>query len=371
MENKDNNNHKEKQQQQRDTQATTTTTSADAIKATGITKGISRFNKTDIAFGIFMVVLAGYYSYYISMMGSPIWDGAAYLENAKDWFDGSPLHEVFRPPLISWIISAIWKVTGENWLIIKYVQAAFTMGAGIILYLTLRKHKGSLFAFGVSALTMLNAQVFFWSTQILTEGISLFFLVLSLYFLKDSKPKSWPLAGVSIGLTATARYPIALQGMVLLIIESLVQKNYRIFVRAMTGLVPLIMIVVFVMFLKTGTFEVALSKDTQLGLALSPFYIVNSIEIWGWAILLVPVSLLFKRTYADRYNYTFIAWFVVALLFWSANTNNYQERFAFQFMPAVYYLAVLAIENILKSENTFLHRITQKKKSFTPNPLQG
>jgi hypothetical protein len=41
-------------------------------------------------------------------------------------------------------------------------------------------------------------------------------------------------------------------------------------------------------------------------------------------------------------------WFLVALIFWSSNANIYQERFIVRFAPAVYFLVVLAIENIAR-----------------------
>lgn len=305
--------------------------------------------KVDIAFVSFVILLVLYYNYYISTIQAPVWDGTVYLANAKAWLERGPLVEIYRPPLISWIISGIWIVLGENWEIIKYVQAAFTVGAGIVLYITLREHKGSLFAFGVSSLTMVNAWVFFNSAQILTEGISLFFVTLTLYFLKTKKRPRPALAGISIALTFAARYPIVLQSFLILVVESIVQKNPKMFAKAIMTALPAIGVVTFIVFLKTGTFQAALPQDVNFGPSISPFYILNAIPIWGYAILLVPISLLFKRTYSDRYNYTFIIWFIVALLFWSTNSTNQQERFTIQFMPATYYLAILAIENILKS----------------------
>ena len=60
----------------------------------------------------------------------------------------------------------------------------------------------------------------------------------------------------------------------------------------------------------------------------------------------MPISLLFRRTYTDKYNYTFIGWFLVGFLFWSAIAENQQERFMIQVTPAVYFLTVLAIQSI-------------------------
>ena len=59
---------------------------------------------------------------------------------------------------------------------------------------------------------------------------------------------------------------------------------------------------------------------------------------------------MFRRTYTDKYNYAFIAWFIVSLVFWSANSNPilHLPRYTVQFTPAVNFLVMLAIENIAK-----------------------
>jgi hypothetical protein len=321
----------------------------------------------DVAYVVFTLFLAMYYAIYISTMAAPIWDGAVYLENAQNWLTGDPLYEPFRPPLISWIIAGIWAVSRvEDWTIIRYLQAAFTMGAGIMLYLTLRKHKGGPFAFGVASLTMLNTQVFYNSALILTEGISLFFLTLTLYFMKSENITRMRFAGIGSGIslafTFAARYPIVLQGIAIIAVEALIRRNHRLLENAIVGAVPVLSVIVLLVLLKTATFAVALEGDTNFTVLLSPFYVINSIAIWGYAVLLVPLAFLFKRTFEDKYNYTFIAWFIVSLLFWSASTNH-QERFGIQFSPAVYFLALLAIENIVKSKLIFQVSTMRKWKS--------
>jgi cellulose synthase/poly-beta-1,6-N-acetylglucosamine synthase-like glycosyltransferase len=306
--------------------------------------------KFDIALIFLIAVLAISYYSYISQIAFPFWDGAIYLENAQDWLRNEPLEAAYRPPLLSWIIAGIWSITGEDWTVAKYIQPIFTLGAGVILYLTLKKHKGDLFAFGVTALTMLNPYVFFWSTQILTEGVSLFFLVLSIYFLKSEKQYNWILAGVAMGLTFGSRYPIFLIAIVLFLTEMIVRHDAkkRFLANTLIGLVPIALLIVMAVYIKSGSFEVAIESDTQLNLLLSSFYVQNFIPIFGFIALLLPIALIFRRTYVDKYNYVFIIWFVLGFLFWSSISENHQERFMIQLTPAVYFLAVLAIENIWK-----------------------
>ncbi|HEX5978391.1 MAG TPA: glycosyltransferase family 39 protein, partial [Nitrososphaeraceae archaeon] len=308
-------------------------------------------NKFDIAMIFFIAALAIYYHFYISQMVLPVWDGAIYLENAQNWLRNEPLDASYRPPLISWIIAGIWSITGEDWTVAKYIQPIFTLGAGVILYQTLKKYKGDFFAFGVTALTILNPYVFAYSTQILTEGISLFFVVLSIYFLKSENRYSWIFAGVAMALTFASRYPIFVVIIAFFIMEIIARrdvKKLKLFAYTMVGLLPVLLLIIMAVYTKTGEFTVAIERDTELSFLLSPFYIEKFIRIFGFVSLLLPIAFIFRRTYTDKYNYPFIAMFFIGFLFWSSISENQQERFMIQVTPAAYFLTILAIESIWK-----------------------
>jgi 4-amino-4-deoxy-L-arabinose transferase-like glycosyltransferase len=308
-------------------------------------------HKIDIIFILFLMFYSLFIYSYVSITFVPADDASDYLKNARAWLSNEPAPSTYRPPLISLYIAGVWMITGENWVIIEYLQPLFTLGAGIILYLTLRKHKGSIFALSVSALTLFNPTVFFWSTQIMTEGPSLFFLVLSLYFMKSHRQSRWILAGVSIGLTFASRYSILIEALVIFVIECVIRKDRKFTTRVLSGAIPTIFAFILLVYLKVGYFEgVGAPRDTHFTFLLSLFYFENSINIWGLSIVLLPLAFLFRRTYIDKYNWTFIGWFVVSLLFWSANPEPLLQspRYLIQFTPAVYYLVILAIENVIK-----------------------
>ncbi|RPI81039.1 MAG: hypothetical protein EHM34_09200, partial [Nitrosopumilales archaeon] len=188
-------------------------------------KNISRTiikSKIDFIFIIGYVIYSILFYAYVSMMEVPEYDSADYLVNARAWVTNEQLYSDIRPPMISWIIVGVWSLTGENWIIIKYLMPLFTLAAGLVLYKHLKEYKGSMFAFGVTALTLLNPYVFFWSTQILTEGLSLFFLVMTLYFCKSKNKNSALLAGIMLGLTFASRYPIAIQAFTIVIVEAII-----------------------------------------------------------------------------------------------------------------------------------------------------
>ncbi|HKG70698.1 MAG TPA: glycosyltransferase, partial [Nitrososphaeraceae archaeon] len=190
-----------------------------------------------------------------------------------------------------------------------------------------------------------------WSTHLLTEGVSLFFLVLSIYFLKSEKQYSWIFAGIAMGLTFGSRYPVLIMAAAFFVTELFTRqdaKKLKLFAHTMIGLVPSILLIILTVYLKSGEFSLAIERDTEVSLFLSLFYVEGFVRIFGFIALLLPVAVLFRRTYSDKYNYGFIAWFVIGFLFWSGVSENQQERFMIQLTPAVYFLAFLAIENIWK-----------------------
>jgi 4-amino-4-deoxy-L-arabinose transferase-like glycosyltransferase len=188
----------------------------------------------------FIIVVTVYFYWFVSLSTVPTSDGVEFLNNARSWSSGFSLNSPFRAPLISWITAGVWGIIGENWIMIKYLMPAFTPAAAIMLYLAIRKHKSKWFAFGVSALTILNSNVFFWGSFIMTEGLSLFFLSLSLYFMKSKKSSHWFLAGISIGLTFASRYTILLQAFAIFVIESLIRRNPTFFTRTLMTMLPII-----------------------------------------------------------------------------------------------------------------------------------
>ena len=127
----------------------------------------------------------------------------------------------------------------------------------------------------------------------------------------------------------------------------MVRKKF--FGNALVGMVPVMLLIIMVIYLKSGSFAVAIQRDTQLSILLSPFYFEHFIRIFGFISILLPIVFLFRRTFVDKYNYMYIVWLGAGFLFWSAISENQQERFMIQIMPAVYFLTILAIQNIWKA----------------------
>ncbi len=317
----------------------------------------------DAAFLVFLLALVEQYYSFISAYKVPVWDGAVYLTNARNWLTNTPLYQVYRPPLISWIIAGVWAITGENWQNAEYLSPLFGIGSALILYLTLRRGKGAVFAFAVVALTMLSPQVFYYSTQILTESLSLLFLAATLCLVKSERKSSWLLAGFTAGLTFASRYPILVPAGIIVLFEAYARRNWHILTRAVLGAIPVLAAVISAMFLKTGAFQIANPANANFA-ALSPYYLLNSISAWGWIFLLVPMAFVFRKTYSDRYNYAFVGWFVLPLIFWSLNATR-DLRFTIQLTPAVDFLAILTLETFIRNSEP-IRQFLRRELIFLP-----
>src|SRR6185295_15411368 len=213
---------------------------------------------TDFVFVLFTIFLTGYLIYQIESIKVPIWDSAVYLVNARNWAENMPLIEGFRPPLISWVIMAFNAVLGGGFEAIKYVSIIFPIVTSVLLYSILRRSSGGLFALTVVILTMLNQQVLTNNTQVLSEGISLLFLVLQLYLFRSNNPRNWIFGGVALGLTFAARYPIGVQAIAILLAEVIFNNNIKLFRNALMGAAPIILIAIALVILKTGAFQMTI-----------------------------------------------------------------------------------------------------------------
>jgi hypothetical protein len=65
--------------------------------------------------------------------------------------------------------------------------------------------------------------------------------------------------------------------------------------------------------------------DTTVTTSLSPFYLLNSLEIWGVTYFLTCTNgFTTEENLYWHFNYKFIAWFIISPLFWSSSSENHQ-----------------------------------------------
>ncbi len=145
-----------------------------------------------------------------------VWDSYVYLLNARVFIFGQTAgsyFEVLRPPLLPFVVSLLWRITGESVAVASVVQPAFTVATGGLVYFWVRNMSGSGQAIFTALFLLLSPIPFFWTNQILTHGVGLFFSTLGAYSFwraVNGSHRYYALGLASISVAGLARYPDAL-----------------------------------------------------------------------------------------------------------------------------------------------------------------
>ena len=139
-----------------------------------------------------------------------------YLINARTFLLGrgySPGFELFRPPLVPYLISLIWRITGVSYDAATLVQPLFAVAGAYVLFLML-KDMFNLKSAVVGCLLLSVAPIVFqWTDVIEVQCVGMCFLLLVVYMLWLGIRRSerfLPLAGGALALATLARYTILL-----------------------------------------------------------------------------------------------------------------------------------------------------------------
>lgn len=139
-----------------------------------------------------------------------LWDENVYLANARSHTTGSNFSEDFRFPLISWLISGVWLLTGENVLIIKIIMSLMAIGTVLITNHLLKEHVSKKDALLWTLLYILTPIFLYWAFRIYTDILSLFYIMVAVLFMYIHKKKDNAiyiiLAAVSSGMAFLSRF---------------------------------------------------------------------------------------------------------------------------------------------------------------------
>jgi hypothetical protein len=167
--------------------------------------GHLKSHKVDILFAFFIISFSAYFYLYVSISAIPTSDGAEDLNNARSWLTDTPVTGAYGAPLISWIIVGTWLVTGENWLIIISDLCLYHCRRNYFVP-SVKEAQRQFICFWHFSTNDDKPHLFFWGRYIMTESLSLFFIILALYFIKSEKESHWYLAGIALGLTFASCY---------------------------------------------------------------------------------------------------------------------------------------------------------------------
>lgn len=301
----------------------------------------------DVIFVIMLLIFIALQVDYVSKLTSPGWDGGVYLENAKNWEEGAEIYQPYRPQLISMVAAPLFTVFTEVEVfeIFKWSSLFFAVLSIVLLYIILKEDETGIFALGVCLLILFNKYFFYHTSQIYTENISLFFLVCVLYYSRKKNTAAYVMAGALMGLTFASRYPIVLQAGIIILISNILRKDTKGFFVSAGAAFVIGATYIATIIIKTGSFSVGHGADMKFHF-ISTFYLENVFEIFGPVFLLVIMGLFFLK----KRDFVYVGWALAAFIFWSLNATNHQIRFSIQWMPAVYYLGMVAIREVMEEK---------------------
>jgi hypothetical protein len=296
-------------------------------------------------------------SYYISQQLVPVWDGAVYLLDAHDLLAGQQLYEWFRPLLLPGIIALVWSLTGENYLFVRFFNLIFTLATAGVLYYSIRFQFGRLLSILGAVVYLTSYQILIWSDQILVHGLTSLFLVLAVLALrKDDYPRSVA-GGVFACLACLARYTSVAIAFPIVVAYAIDHRRPKIMAATVLGAgVTLLLYHLAFPFVLPNFLSIYLTYgESTVVSAPWYYYLTNWYTIFGFLSLFALAAILLPSTYKSISSRPWAFWLVGSLLFFTITTNK-QDRFTFEWTPAVVYLAflfLLKVKEGLSGEGIF------------------
>jgi 4-amino-4-deoxy-L-arabinose transferase-like glycosyltransferase len=320
-----------------------------------------------------------------------VWDSYAYLDNARVFLSGvapNLYFELLRPPLLPWLISVLWGVTGESSSVAAVVQPVFTVAAAVVLYRMgeeMFNERVGVFSASVFLITPL---VFVWTNQILTHGIMLFFASAALYSLwraSSGRPKFYLLVGISAGLAGLARYTGLLTVVVVAIFMAivLIERRWKggstVSVRETKWIVMGVaaFLAIWSPWLEWNYINangnalasvIAGSAAIEAGPPEPLYYFFNFSALGDWAYapigifaasaLVAASRSMLKKVFLDRRALLIAVWLLVFFVFYSAIANKQVRFYVDWFMPLAL-VAGIGFDNLMRllERHAYLRRL--------------
>ena len=324
-----------------------------------------------------LVCLASYAAYHAwaaSQIPVPVWDGAVYMILARDFLTGQPLYEFFRPLVLPAIIAFTWLFTGVNYEIPKFYPLLFTIGSAWILYSLVKPRKGTTLALLTTVCFLFAAPIMLWTDHLLPHSLSLFFVLLSVWFLSKGTLRGWLLGGLSSSVAILARYPTAVIvfGIFLVFLYQYRKLLLADFL-ALGVILPIAPVYLYSPPLLVDVLERNFAVWSQIAsgevvfAAPSPhlpiqYYAVAMPQIFTFLVPFLLLSLISRSTYKDSFTRIFAVWFIVAFVTFSVVPNK-ETRFMFEWVPAI---ALLSANGLQKAWNPIRNQIVMAARWKRP-----
>ncbi|MBI3036843.1 glycosyltransferase family 39 protein [Candidatus Woesearchaeota archaeon] len=301
----------------------------------------------------------------------PIWDEAVYLGMGKYIYSlgSSGLWEMLRPPGLPLITGLVWKLQLPQMLFSEIVTVAFGAGSIILCYLTGKRLFNRNVAFLASALLAASPLFFLYSSYILTEVPSLFFVLATIYFFVN---KRYYLSGAAAALAMLFKFP---NGLVLaaiaaaVIIPGLISKKSQLWPLIKTSTAFFMVTLPFLVFnyvfyrpFTSNPYD-AIFRPFILGawhqsnpakaitepLLNYSFYAIEAFKQHFVFVLAIAAAFLFwkRKWFSDSGKLLLASYFAIYAAYFTYIQNK-DERFLILFLPAICIFAAAAFFELLK-----------------------
>jgi hypothetical protein len=308
------------------------------------------FKKTTLAETTVVALLVVLYfvwkSAYIAPQLIPVWDGCVYLLNAHDLLTGQQLYLWYYPLLMPAIIALLWSVTGENYLPIRFLSLTFTLATAVVLYYLTRSKFGRIPSFLAAVTYLTSIQILVWSDQLHVHGLTSLLATLAFVaWQKHTYSRSFA-GGVFVALSVLARFASAAIALPVFMAFAVTnRKRPSLMAAAILGACMPILA-----YQLAFPFQLPHFLDIYLGTSsISPspyyYYIANWCSFFGIIGVFGLVALFLPSTYRSDSSRIWAFWLVGCLVFF-AITGHKEDRYTFEWTPAVVYLSFLCLIKI-------------------------
>ncbi|MBI2580899.1 glycosyltransferase family 39 protein [Candidatus Woesearchaeota archaeon] len=301
----------------------------------------------------------------------PIWDEAVYLGMGKYVYSlgGSGLWEILRPLGLPLITGMVWKLHLPQVLFSEIVTVAFGAGSIALCYLIGKRLFGRNVAVLAAALLAASPVFFLYSSYILTEVPSTFFVLAAIYFFIS---KRCYLCGSSAALAMLFKFPngLALAAIAAaVIIPGVISRKSQLWplikILAAFFLVTLPFLVFNYVFYRPFTsnpFD-AIFRPFILGawhqsnpakaitdpLLNYSFYAIEAFKQHFVFVLAIAAAFLFwkRKWFSDPGKLLLASYFAIYAAYFTYIPNK-DERFLILFLPAICIFAAAAFFEVLK-----------------------
>ncbi len=194
---------------------------------------------------IILVLIFVLYSHFLFSDPLLLWDESVYLGNARGHLETSYFQEDFRFPLLEYVISGVWFITGESVLVAHLIMIVLSLLGVFGMFLLSKFYFKKTVWQALTTITFaLTPVIIFWSFRVYTDIPAMSMMIFSIYFflryLEKKNNCLITISGIFVSLAFLFKFSFVLFVFPLLL-SLLLRKEWKSLVFfSLGGIIPLI-----------------------------------------------------------------------------------------------------------------------------------